>query len=192
MAHPELSTIELHGYLRNTVCLSCKTEYSRADFQQQLSDLNPLWAYIPWRDAATGALATEHPEERRKKGLRTNPDGDVDVPDAPYTTFRYPACPTCLANPPTLPSGEQAKVEVDQDGAWDSSSNAGILKPAVVMFGESISQPVKDTAEAAIDEASRILIVGSSLATYSAWRLVKQARDMGHADWSCQSKRDSQ
>jgi NAD-dependent deacetylase sirtuin 4 len=42
---------------------------------------------------ASGALDTENPIERRKKGLKANPDGDVDVPDAPYTTFRYPACP---------------------------------------------------------------------------------------------------
>lgn len=45
------------------------------------------------------------------------------------------------------------------------------------MFGESIPTPVKIAAEEAIDEASRILVVGSSLATYSAWRLVKRARE---------------
>ena len=39
---------------------------------------------------------------------------------------------------------------------------------------------IKTAAEDAIDEAGRILVVGSSLATYSAWRLVKRAleRDM--------------
>lgn len=58
-------------------------------------------------------------------------------------------------------------------------STAGVLKPAVVMFGESIAPTVKAAAEEAIDNAGRILVVGSSLATYSAWRLVKRARERG-------------
>ena len=126
---------------------------------------------------ATGALDSENPAERRAKGLKSNPDGDVDVPDAPYTTFRYPACPTCLANPPTLADGTQGRVEVDSDGAWSSNSNAGVLKPAIVMFGESIAPDIKNAAEDAINNAGRVLVIGSSLATYSAWRLVKQAKE---------------
>ena len=126
---------------------------------------------------AAGALDTENPDERRKKGLKTNPDGDVDLPDAPYSTFRYPACPTCLANPPSLAGGTKARVDIDEDGAWSPTSTAGVLKPAVVMFGESIPTAVKAAAEEAIDHASRILVIGSSLATYSAWRLVKRAKE---------------
>lgn len=125
----------------------------------------------------TGALDSENPDERRKKGLKSNPDGDVDVPNAPYTTFRYPACPTCNANPPLLATGSRSTVETDSDGAWSSGSTAGVLKPAVVMFGESIATSVKAAAEEAVDTASRILVIGSSLATYSAWRLVKRAQE---------------
>ena len=125
----------------------------------------------------SGALDSEHPLERKAKGLKSNPDGDVDVPNASYTTFRYPACPTCLATPPYLADGTKALVEVDSDGAWLPSSTAGVLKPAVIMFGESIASDIKIAAEKAIDEAGRILVVGSSLATYSAWRLVKRAKE---------------
>lgn len=125
----------------------------------------------------TGALDSENPDERRKKGLKSNPDGDVDVPDAPYTTFRYPPCPTCLAKPPVLTDGSQSIVDIDDDGAWSPRSTAGVLKPAVVMFGESIAASIKTAAEEAIDSASRILVIGSSLATYSAWRLVKRAKE---------------
>ncbi|MCJ1261970.1 hypothetical protein MMC22_001839 [Lobaria immixta] len=124
-----------------------------------------------------GALNTENPDERRKRGINTNPDGDVDLPNAPYSTFRYPACPTCFENPPQLADGTRSKVEVDDDGAWSPSSTAGILKPAVIMFGESIPGEVKIAAEEAIDRASKILVIGSSLATYSAWRLVKRAKE---------------
>lgn len=178
-AHPELKTLELHGYLRSLVCLTCRNEYPREQFQKQLRHLNPNWASFLDEMLEAGALSTENPEERRQKGLKTNPDGDVDVPNVDYSTFRYPACPVCLEKPPMLPDGSKAKVEIDEQGAWLKSSNAGILKPAVIMFGESIPQPVKDAAELAIDEASRVLVIGSSLATYSAWRLIKRAKENG-------------
>ncbi|KAI4217095.1 MAG: hypothetical protein LQ351_000404 [Letrouitia transgressa] len=176
-AHPELPTVELHGYLRSLVCIQCKNHLPRDKFQQSLRDLNPEWADFLDEMLDAGALDTENPEERRKRGLRTNPDGDVDLPSAPYTTFRYPACPTCLADPPSLPNGSRARVEIDSDGAWSPRSGGGILKPAVIMFGESIAADIKTAAEDAIDSADRMLVVGSSLATYSAWRLVKKAKE---------------
>ena len=37
-AHPDLSTIELHGYLRATVRLSCRKEHDRKKFQDQFSE----------------------------------------------------------------------------------------------------------------------------------------------------------
>jgi NAD-dependent deacetylase sirtuin 4 len=174
MANPDLRTLELHGYLRSTVCLSCRTEYDRAKFQQQLSTLNPAWAAFLTEMLERGAMSSEDPAERRRKGLKTNPDGDVDVPGVEYETFRYPACPVCLENPP-----EGKHVELDSDGAWSPKSDAGILKPAVIMFGESIPSTVKQAVETAVDEASRILVLGSSLATYSAWRLIKRAKEQG-------------
>ena len=174
LAHPTLRTLELHGYLRSTVCLSCRTEYERAQFQQDLSALNPAWADFLQEMLDSGALSTEHPEERRRKGLKTNPDGDVDVPGVEYGTFRYPACPVCLEHPPA-----GTKVEQDADGAWLPTSTAGVLKPAVIMFGESIPNAVKVAVEDAVDEASRVLVLGSSLATYSAWRLIKRAKERG-------------
>ncbi|OAX77822.1 hypothetical protein ACJ72_07874 [Emergomyces africanus] len=104
-----------------------------------------------------------------------NPDGDVDLPNAPYTKFRYPPCPHCLENPPVLKDGTTGRVEAEYDGAFSPNSNAGILKPAVIMFGESVDERVKQRAEEAIDEAGKLLVLGSSLATFSAWRLVERA-----------------
>lgn len=178
-AHPELPTIELHGYLRNLVCTSCNTEFPRAVFQEELARLNPTWAKFLVDVLASGALQTENPAERTALGMKTNPDGDVDLPGAPYTTFRYPACQKCLASPPVAPDGTRHKVEIDHDGAWKLPSSAGILKPAVIMFGESIPAEVKIAAEQAVDEAGRMLVLATSLATYSAWRLAKRAKDRG-------------
>lgn len=189
IAHPDLSTLELHGFLRSLICVSCGNYYPRVTFQEQLKVLNPTWSEFLDRMLESGALTTENPEERARRGLRSNPDGDVDVPGAPYTTFRYPACPTCLSSPPHTADGTRAVVATDADGAWipptsskyssTTGSGTGILKPAVIMFGESIPSEVKTAAEEAIDEAGKILVLGSSLATYSAWRLVKRAVDRG-------------
>ena len=178
-AHPRIPSLELHGYLRSTVCTNCKTEYSRDEFQHELARLNPRWAALLEQAIASGALDTENTEERRFKGIKANPDGDVDLPEAPYTTFRYPPCRKCLSSPPPGPDGQRGVVEVDADGAWAPSSNVGVLKPAVVMFGESIAPSVKTAAEEAIDAAGKFLVLGTSLATYSAWRLAKRAKDRG-------------
>ncbi|KAI5459925.1 DHS-like NAD/FAD-binding domain-containing protein [Mariannaea sp. PMI_226] len=178
-AHPDLPTIELHGYLRSIVCTTCFSEFPRNEFQDELSRLNPKWAALLNEAIASGALTTEDSDERRFKGIKVNPDGDVDLPDAPYTTFRYPSCPRCLSDPPTQPDGHRHVVEIDSEGAWVPPSTAGILKPAVVMFGENINPSVKDASEVAIDNAGKLLILGTSLATYSAWRLAKRAHDRG-------------
>jgi len=177
LAHPEVPVIELHGYLRTVVCISCRKEYDRREFQKDLIGLNPAWAEFLERMLSSGALTTENPDERRMKGLKTNPDGDVDVPGVEYSTFLYPPCPSCRSNPPRLPDGSQGIVRTDERGGWDRSSTAGILKPNVVMFGESIPAVVKEAAEKAIDDTSRVLVLGSSLATYSAWRLIKRAKE---------------
>lgn len=178
-AHPNLPTLELHGYLRALTCVTCHNDLPREAFQEALSTLNPAWSAFLAKAIASGALDTENPDERRAKGMKTNPDGDVDLPGAPYTTFRYPACPHCLANPPIAGDGTQTKVEVDREGAWKDTSTAGILKPAVIMFGESIPSKVKEAAEQAIDSSGRLLVLGTSLATYSAWRLARRAKERG-------------
>ncbi|KAK3191742.1 hypothetical protein K4F52_002166 [Lecanicillium sp. MT-2017a] len=178
-AHPHIPTLELHGYLRATVCTSCRSEFSRDEFQSQLARLNPRWEALMREALASGALDTEDPAKRSQKGLKTNPDGDVDLQDAPYTTFRYPPCPKCLKDPQVAADGHHQIVEADSDGAWSDASTGGILKPNVIMFGESIPAPVKTAAEEAIDNAGRLLVLGTSLATYSAWRLAKRAKDRG-------------
>ncbi|KAL1962926.1 hypothetical protein VTN77DRAFT_9022 [Rasamsonia byssochlamydoides] len=181
IAHPDLSTVELHGFLRSVICINCQRLFPREDFQKSLTELNPAWAEFLNEMLESGALDTNNPEEQRRRGLKLNPDGDVDLPKAPYSKFRYPACPHCLEDPPLLKDGTRGRVEVESDGAWSPSSNAGILKPAVIMFGESTDPAVRAAAEEAIDDAGRLLVLGSSLATYSAWRLVERAHKRGMA-----------
>lgn len=179
-AHPDLRTVELHGYLRATVCTSCREEFSRDVFQGELARLNPAWDAFLHEALASGALNLDTPGRKTNvKGLRTNPDGDVDLEDAPYTTFRYPPCPSCLAESPRLLRNEGLTIDVDEDGAWKPGSTAGVLKPAVIMFGEGIPQRVKMAADSAVDKAGRLLVLGTSLATGSAWMLARRAKERG-------------
>lgn len=139
---------ELHGSLHRVVCLSCDHTYPRSHVQDKMQLLNPGIA------AASG--------ER----MRTNPDGDVEIRNKRvYETFRYPACPNCVA---------QGVADADQDGAWVRGD--GILKPSVVFFGEQVPAHVRKQAEDAIEAAERLLVIGTSLATYSALRLVRMAK----------------
>lgn len=181
MASLELPITELHGYLRSVVCLSCRHSIPRSDYQENLASLNPSWAEFLHKVAISDGFSSQNSKVLCEKGLQINPDGDVDLADAPYASFRYPACPKCLVQPPRLADGTQGRVEVDRDGAWLPISNAGILKPEVIMFGESIDPAIKEAAEEAVDEAGKLVVLGSSLATFSAWRLVDRARERGMA-----------
>ena len=180
MASPHIPIVELHGYLRSVICVNCRHTLPRDTYQQLLMDLNPAWTEFLEHMLESGALDTDNFDEQRKKGLKFNADGDVELPNAHYSGFRYPACPHCLEYPPLLlPDGTKGIVEADRNGAWSDRSNAGILKPAVVMFGESINDAVKQAAEEAVDEAGKLLVMGSTLATFSALRLVQRARRRG-------------
>lgn len=55
----------------------------------------------------------------------------------------------------------------------------GILKPSVVFFGENVQSDARDTAYQLIEDCQRILVIGSSLATYSAWKLVREVAKNG-------------
>lgn len=82
---------------------------------------------------------------------RMNPDGDVHLPEGTsYESFRHPSCPTC----------------------------DGVLKPSVIFFGENIPRTTRSVADQWVDDASSMLVIGSSLATYSAYRLLKKTKEL--------------
>ncbi|KAK6355247.1 hypothetical protein TWF696_004362 [Orbilia brochopaga] len=175
-ADAELPITNLHGLLATIVCLTCRNTFPRTEFQKALRALNPSWARFLDR-------LREDPDTP----VRRNPDGDIDVPGVAYESFRYPPCAVCRANP-----AYRERIPVDDDGAAlpppqiqhrgsaDVHTHApGVLKPTLVFFGESVAQSVKDEAERRVDEADGVLVLGSSLATYSAWRLVRRAREHG-------------
>ena len=149
-------------------CLTCLSLYPRDHFQISLASLNPPWNRFLKAAQRHGAFGTQGTREER---IRTNPDGDVDLPGVPYTQFRYPPCLKCL---------NEGGVHVDKDGAHlpqDTDKDGhtkGVLKPSVVFFGEGVQQGPRDESYRLVEECDKILVVGSSLATYSAWKLVRE------------------
>ena len=75
------------------------------------------------------------------------PDGDADLEDAEYSRFTVPDCARC----------------------------GGMLKPDVTFYGETIPPPRTRQAEAAVENVDAVLVIGSSLMVFSAYRLVRNA-----------------
>jgi len=78
------------------------------------------------------------------------PDGDVQL-EADFSDFRVPDCPSC----------------------------GGVLKPAVVFFGENVPRARVDATLCALAAADALLVVGSSLMVFSGFRFCLAAREMG-------------
>jgi NAD-dependent SIR2 family protein deacetylase len=102
------------------------------------------------RRTVQGWLEAENPDFFVAEA-KTAPDGDADLVGARYDAFRVPSCPDCR----------------------------GVLKPDVVFFGDSVPKPRVAQAMAAVEAASALLVVGSSLMVYSGFRFCESARRSG-------------
>lgn len=81
----------------------------------------------------------------------TAADGDAHLEWHDLATFRVPVCSNC----------------------------GGLLKPAVVFFGESVPKERVEAASHALDAADAVLVVGSSLMVYSGYRFCVWAQKLG-------------
>jgi NAD-dependent SIR2 family protein deacetylase len=81
------------------------------------------------------------------------PDGDADLEALDFSAFDVPACQAC----------------------------GGVLKPAVVFFGDSIPATYTHEALDQVQRADALLVVGSSLMVWSGFRLVREAAERGIA-----------
>jgi NAD-dependent SIR2 family protein deacetylase len=120
--------VELHGRIDQVACLDCGERSSRAALQERLTVLN------------RGFVAT---------GLRTLPDGDVDLEAT--DGFVVAACEAC----------------------------GGVLKPDVVFFGDSVPAERVARCTALVEDAEALVVLGSSLQVFSGRRFVKQAHARG-------------
>lgn len=79
------------------------------------------------------------------------PDGDAHLEPDSLADFQLPLCPHC----------------------------AGMLQPDVVFFGDGVPRQRTAHAEALLQQASALLVVGSSLMVYSGFRLCRMAAESG-------------
>jgi len=77
------------------------------------------------------------------------PDGDVELTEHEVKNFKVPSCPKC----------------------------GGILKPYVVFFGDNVPRARVDQVKRKVEISDSILVVGSSLSVFSAFRFINQAVD---------------
>ena len=90
------------------------------------------------------------------------------------------------------PSWEEAPAPVNPDGdavlADDATESfevadcvacQGVLKPDVVFFGENVPRPRVQACYAMVEQASSVVILGSSLTVMSGFRYVRHAAKLG-------------
>lgn len=85
------------------------------------------------------------------ESVRAGPDGDAHVAESLHVAFCIADCPSC----------------------------GGVLKPDVVFFGDSVPRDRVGACIDAIDAASGLLVVGSSLMVWSGFRFVAHAHGRG-------------
>ena len=119
----------------------------------QVVCLNPDCDHTMSRAALAEQLEAANPgfTERAERvgGIAVAPDADAVVSDT--ESFRFVDCPSC----------------------------AGMLKPDIVYFGESVPKPVVEQAYALVDDAEALLVAGSSLTVFSGYRFVRHAAARG-------------
>ena len=152
--------LELHGSTHDVQCLACGAVSCRRRLQRRLADLNPRLAAAA--DAAIDPRSGEAPYDdgatpsggldSGTPNLRTRPDGDVELDGELVVDFVVPPCEKCKHGP---------------------------LKPAVVFFGDGVPLATAEEARRASEGCDGVLIVGSSVSTFSAFRLVRDAHVRG-------------
>ena len=103
------------------------------------------------RDVIQQQMEAQNPYLRGVDAMQA-PDGDTLLDPAFEGRFQVPQCPHC--------AGER-------------------MKPDVVFFGENVAQPTAARAMAAAENAAGLLVVGSSLMAYSAFRLCRVIAERG-------------
>ncbi|KAL3630237.1 NAD-dependent protein deacetylase srt2 [Castilleja foliolosa] len=87
-------------------------------------------------------------------GMKQRPDGDIEIDEKFWEEeFNIPNCQKCN----------------------------GILKPDVVFFGDNVPKGRADRAMEAAKECDAFLVLGSSMMTMSAFRLIRAAHEAGAA-----------
>ena len=80
-----------------------------------------------------------------------------------------------LGGPAVAPDADAIVADTDTFRFVDCPACAGMLKPDIVYFGESVAKMVVDQAYSLINDSDALLVAGSSLTVFSGYRFVRRA-----------------
>ncbi len=152
--HHALATLEARGLVSQIVTQNVDGLHQRAGARRVL-DLHGRLDVVDCldcglrlsRNRVQALLASCNPHCAPVAPEQSAPDGDVLLGDALQADFRVPDCPRC----------------------------EGMLKPAVVFFGENVPKPRVAHAMQQLERAGGLLVVGSSLTVFSGYRFCRRA-----------------
>lgn len=151
--HDALAMLEAAGYLSAVVTQNVDDLHRRAG-NRHVVDLHGRLSRVRCLDcgrrSSRGLLQRvllERNGDFEALSVSLAPDGDADLESADYSTFDIPPCARC----------------------------GGMLKPDVTFYGETIPPQRTRQAEAAVGNSDMVLVIGSSLMVFSAYRLVRNA-----------------
>jgi len=157
--HRALADLERSGTVTGVITQNVDLLHTRAG-SRSVINLHGTYAQVVCLDcrhtmtraALADLLEGANPgfAERAEAGaLAVAPDADAVVTDT--ESFTFVDCPQC----------------------------AGMLKPDIVYFGESVTKDVVDQAYSLVDGADALLVAGSSLTVFSGYRFVRHAAARG-------------
>ncbi|MHC5132144.1 NAD-dependent protein deacetylase [Pseudomonas glycinis] len=157
-AHEALATLQQRGRISALITQNVDTLHDQAGSHDVIELHGSLHRVLcldcgqrSERDAIQQQMETHNPYLSGVDAVQA-PDGDTLLDPAFEARFQVPRCPHC--------AGER-------------------MKPDVVFFGENVAQPTAARALAAAENAAGLLVVGSSLMAYSAFRLCRVIAEHG-------------
>ncbi|WP_449123202.1 NAD-dependent protein deacetylase [Pseudomonas sp. MPG01] len=157
-AHQALAGLQRHGLIHALITQNVDTLHDQAGSHDVIELHGSLHRVLcldcgqrSERDSIQQLMEMHNPYLAGVDAVQA-PDGDTLLDPAFEARFQVPRCPHC--------AGER-------------------MKPDVVFFGENVAQPTAARAMAAAENAAGMLVVGSSLMAYSAFRLCRVIADRG-------------
>jgi NAD-dependent SIR2 family protein deacetylase len=165
-AHRALAELEARGPVHQLITQNVDDLHQEAGSRAviQLHGRNRLVVCLDCRSEFPRAAVQERLRERNAEWVASAPweqlhgeeadfapDGDADLAEHLVVGFRIPPCERC----------------------------GGVLKPAVVFFGESVPKEKVIASMEQVDQADALLVVGSSLTVWSGFRFAKRAAERG-------------
>jgi NAD-dependent SIR2 family protein deacetylase len=157
-AHEALATLQQRGRISALITQNVDTLHDQAGSHDVIELHGSLHRVLcldcgqrSERDAIQRQMEAHNPYLSGLDAVQA-PDGDTLLDPAFEARFQVPQCPHC--------AGER-------------------MKPDVVFFGENVAQPTAARALAAAENAAGLLVVGSSLMAYSAFRLCRVIAEHG-------------